>query len=150
MVLSYMGDLDGFLDDLNALGVNAVFVASYELTESAFSAESSLADDKDKDAKEIDLTTLVGGLSGYKARIGQEAFCQLRASLPECVTLDLYLFEDWYDELDLLLTEATDKLHGVCPIRLTARGTQIWWIMDRPSEIRDGLVNLEGVLPSSL
>jgi len=52
-------------------------------------------------------------LSGYKARIGQEAFCQLRASLPECVTLDLYLFEDWYDELDSLLTEATDKLHDM-------------------------------------
>lgn len=34
----------------------------------------------------------------------------------------------------------------VCPTCLTARSSQSWRIMDRPAEIRDGLVNLERVL----
>src|SRR5262249_33086270 len=31
----------------------------------------------------------------------------------------------------------------VCPTSLTARSGQIWWIMDAPPEIGDGLVNLD-------
>ncbi len=38
----------------------------------------------------------------------------------------------------------------VCPTRLTARSGQIWWIMEAPAKIGDGLVNLDRVLPSFL
>src|SRR5262249_28929676 len=42
------------------------------------------------------------------------------------------------------------KQSRVCPTRLTARSGQIWWVMDAPVKIHNGLVNLERVLLSFL
>jgi ElaB/YqjD/DUF883 family membrane-anchored ribosome-binding protein len=107
--LLYRGDLEGFLDDLTAVGINAVFVTSRKLSEDQFSGVIR-PDGKRDDAEEVDLTTLVDGMSDYKIHMGEECDCHLRASLPEGVTLHLFLFEDWYREFDALLNEANEQL----------------------------------------
>jgi hypothetical protein len=45
---------------------------------------------------------------------------------------------------------AGENKNWVCPTCLTARSGQIWWIMEAPIKIRDGLVNLERILPPFL
>src|SRR5262245_38068716 len=107
--LLYSGDLEGFLDDLTALGINAVFVTSRKLSEEHFSDVIGPDGNRNNDEEE-DLTTLVVELSDYRTHIGEEFDCHLRASLPEGVTLHLFLFEDWYREFETLLDEAKEKL----------------------------------------
>ncbi len=49
-----------------------------------------------------------------------------------------------------ILNDCTNGKIRVCPTCLTARSGQIWWVMDAPAKIGDGLVNLDRVLPSFL
>ena len=108
--LAFVGELEGYIEAVRALNINAVFIISETLEEYHFiyvpDEEDSEGDDE---SVEIDLPSIVPALGKLKSYIGQE--CRFKLSAPiSSESLEFFIEEAWWIEFSELWGEAVNHI----------------------------------------